>query len=80
MTRSYMAVCLTPSQTKELNLPEDYEYVRSAFYMGLPYMEVMNRVRLDCFAEERKSVIETAKLLGTSDDDRVYYTTLKRVE
>lgn len=78
MMRSYMTVRLAPSQTKELNLPEDYEYVRSAFYMGLPYMEVMNRVRLDCFAEERKSVIEMAKLLGISDDYGVYYATLKK--
>lgn len=72
-----LAIRLTPTQTQELNLPDDCEYVRSAFYLGLPYMEIMNRVKHECFADERNSIIKTALFLGIRDEDKVYYTTTK---
>lgn len=73
LQRDFLSIHLTPKQAKELNLPHDHEYVRSACYLGMPYMEIQNRVAHACYQEERDSVIYTAKLLGMTDQDQIFY-------
>lgn len=73
MLRKPMRVLLTKIQARELNLPEDHEYVRAAFYLGISYMVIQNRVRHRAYAEERRDTLETAQLLGMKDDDKIIY-------
>jgi len=64
-----MRVLLSGNQAKEPLLPENIELVRCAYYLGYKYTSVYNMVRLPKHARERSSVMETAKLLGISDQD-----------
>lgn len=66
-----MQVLLTRHQWRELKMPEYSLFVRSAFYLGLPYLYIQTRVASPSFDEDRLSVIESAEELGMTDKDKV---------
>lgn len=70
---SKMNVYLSGEQAKELGLPDSYEYVRSAFYLGLPYLLIMNRCHGRCHQEERDETVERAYELGMNEESIVHY-------
>lgn len=73
MARKPMRVQLNSEYVRLFNLPTDHEYVRCAFYLGLPILEIQNRVRVEHHIPERQAVIQTAHLLGILDSDEIRY-------
>lgn len=67
----HMKVYLTAAQWTELKMDEMELFVRSAFYLSLPYTYIAHRVRFHSFEKERATVIESAKELGLTDLDTV---------
>lgn len=67
-----LRVLLTHLQWSELRVDDHKEFVRAAFYLGLPYEYIFTRVSSKGFAEERESVVESAKELGFCENDNVY--------
>lgn len=66
-----MKVMLSDKLWKELNVDKEYEFVRCAFYIGYSNLFIMNRASAQCHADERRSIIETAHLLGIKPTDCV---------
>lgn len=67
----HMKVYLTYAQWNELCMDTHHEFVRSAFYLALPYTFIAHRVKYNSFATERNRVIESAQELGMTPDDTV---------
>lgn len=67
----HMKVFLTTAQWQELKVDEFFLFVRSAFYLSLPYTYIAHRVRFHSFEKERAIVIESASELGLTDHDTV---------
>lgn len=68
MNRS-MKVYLTSAQWADLQVDSHHEFVRSAFYLSLPYTYIAHRVKHSVFDRERKQVIESAQELGITEAD-----------
>lgn len=67
----HMKVYLTASQWNELRVDTHFEFVRSAFYLALPYTYIAHRVKYNSFLTERNQVIESAQELGITPEDTV---------
>lgn len=72
--KRYLRVFLTPQQWDELQVDTYYEFVRSAFFLGLPYLYIASRTKTAAYAADRMSTIESANDLGISPNDKVYKT------
>lgn len=70
--RGAMRIGLTPAQWTELNVSEQKLFVRSAFYLGLPYTYIQNRCKCKAHEAERDETIESAHEMGMREDDRVF--------
>lgn len=66
-----MKVYLTKAQWSELKVDTEYEFVRSSFYLALPYTYIAHRVKYNTFLKERNQVIESASELGITPEDVV---------
>lgn len=67
----HMKVYLTAAQWTELRANTHFEFVRSAFYLALPYTYIAHRVKYNSFLKERNQVIESAQELGMAPEDTV---------
>lgn len=67
----HLKVFLTTAQWQELKVDEFPLFVRSAFYLSLPYTYIAHRVRFHSFEKERATVIESAQEFGMTDLDTV---------
>lgn len=76
--RPALRVILTKEQWLQLNVAKHREFVRAAFYLGLPYEFIRLKANDPGYDEERCNTIETALEMGMSDDDEVYIVTGKR--
>lgn len=66
-----MRIFLSKKLWTELNVDDEFEFVRCAFYIGYSNLFIRTRVKSTSHAEERRSIIETAHLLGIKDTDVV---------
>lgn len=64
-----MKIVLTPFQWNELNADGEYEFVRSAFYLGMNYAYIQDRCKARAHSEERLTVIDTAEQFGIRESD-----------
>lgn len=64
-----MRVVVGPLLWEKLRAGEEYEYVRSALYLGYGIEHIADTARRSRCAFERQSVVETAKSLGITEDD-----------
>jgi len=66
-----MKIRVTPQQARALRLSEEPLFVRSAFYLGHSYSEIIYLVSSLHLTGERTTIIRLARELGLSDDDTV---------
>lgn len=66
-----MKITLTKAQAKDLNLSNQLDFVRAAFYTGHSLGYIQEYAYSDAFERERNSVIRLALSLGMSDRDTV---------
>lgn len=73
-----MKVYLTDEQWAELRVQQYPQFVRSAFYLSLPYAYIALNVRSVVAETERTKVVQLAQEMGITDADVVLKYTPER--